>query len=237
MITTLIRKKYVPPFGIGILPVVVLFMFQAVSSPKLFAAQDSRGLLKSVAAKIASTPAVEIGFSFSALSPDGRVVNSQDATVVSGGSAYKMVASDTEIYCDGKTRWIYNVAADELMIFSVEPQKDGVVDPSNNPLGIFSGGGEGFTFPKSPTVKTVGGKEIYIIEMAPSQKRAPYKKIVVSLYKQSREPYSIEYLSKDGTKYSVKVTRFTPLLQSPPMQSFVFPAHRMEGLEVVDLRR
>ena len=48
--------------------------------------------------------------------------------------------------------------------------------------------------------------------------------------------YCGEYLAKDGTSYIINITRFEKQNSVRPKEYFQFPAYRLKGLEVNDMR-
>ncbi len=76
---------------------------------------------------------------------------------------------------------------------------------------------------------------LWVIELIPSAKRSPYKKVVVSVNKGNNLPAVIEFISADESSYRIVITEFKTVATSD-LSAFAFPKNRMQGVTVTDLR-
>ena len=154
------------------------------------------------------------------------VVNAQ-------GASYKLSNPELELYCDGTTKWILNVPAKELVIVPNDPSATDIVE---NPLGFLTSLNKGYEYPFRVFSGSRNGKEIWVIELTPVNKRLAYKSISVGVEKNSYIPRMIKYMAKDGSSYIINITGFERVNTLRPKDYFKFPASRLPGLQINDMR-
>lgn len=195
---------------------------QSSNSPELLAAMRNA---------ISQYPAAVVSFEFVMKDGKGGVTGEYSGRVSTQGSAFKMVNEDIEVYCDGSSKWILNKTAGELTIL---PNDTSAVDIAENPVGFIARLGSeksGFKFSDKPK----SSNDLWVIEMTPSAKRSPYKRVVVSVNKGDNMPAVIEFISADESSYRIVVKEFKKVAISD-LGAFAFPKNRMEGITVTDLR-
>ena len=150
------------------------------------------------------------------------------------GNSFKMVSPDFEIFCDGISKWILNVNSDELTIL---PNDTAQTDMLENPVGFLKSlsneKSSGYKYPQKAS-SSADGKQWHV-EMTPSAKNSLCKSLKVSLDKSSYLPRSIIYTGADGSTYEIELTTLKKMVERSG-ENFVFPADRMKGLQVNDLR-
>ena len=190
------------------------------------AEQTSAGILRQFTAKMKSISAFELKFS---MVLDGSYF---EGVVQSQGRSFKFTNSQLELYCDGTTKWVYNIDNKELTIL---PNDSSQTDLTENPLAFLTSLEKGYSYNDKARTGSVGDKSLWFIELKPLNKKLAYTSITLGIEKGTLRPVSVEYLSKDGTKHIAKITSFVE--KSPwPATNFTFPASRMTGLNVTDLR-
>ncbi|EKD31818.1 MAG: hypothetical protein ACD_77C00239G0001 [uncultured bacterium] len=138
-----------------------------------------------------------------------------------------------ELYCDGTTKWILNVTAKELIIVPNDPSATDIVE---NPLGFLTSLNKGYEYPSRVTSISTNGKQLWIIDLTPVNKRLAYKSISVGVEKNSYIPRMIKYIAKDGSSYIINITGFERVNTLRPKDYFKFPSFRLTGLQVNDMR-
>ena len=152
--------------------------------------------------------------------------------VQSQGDVFRFSNSQLELYCNGSTKWIYNIDNKELAIMTNDPSQ---TDLTENPLAFLTSLEKGYTFNESAKSAKIGGKAVWKIELRPINKKVAYTAITLVIEKISLLPVSVEYLSKNGVRHIAKITSFVekPLWAT---SYFTFPSSKMSGLTVTDLR-
>lgn len=194
-------------------------------------ALSTTDLLSKMRTAIKQHPAIEVAFLMSAKSAQGELLGDFSGTVQAQGHAFKMVNPQLELFCDGKSKWILSTEINELTIF---PNDTSDTDLVENPIGFLTSlGTQTSSYSYSARLKESNGN--WVVELIPSNKIMPYKSVLVGIDKVSNLPVKIEYTAKDGSSYVVVIKSFKPS-SGWPLDSFIFPANRMKGLVVTDLR-
>ncbi|MFA6334595.1 MAG: outer membrane lipoprotein carrier protein LolA [Bacteroidales bacterium] len=204
----------------------VLFIFSNTPSTSTETSTRSADILCQFTAKMKSIPAFEMNFS---MVLDGSKI---EGVVQSQKESFKLTNSQLELYCDGVTKWVYNIDNKELTIMTNDPSQ---TDLTENPLAFLSSLEKGYNYSDKARSGSAGGKPIWLIELKPLNKRLAYTSITIGIEKGTLRPVSVQYLSKNGAKHTATITIFTE--KSPwPANHFTFPASRMSGINVTDLR-
>ncbi|HBG24885.1 MAG TPA: hypothetical protein DDX10_07530 [Rikenellaceae bacterium] len=194
-------------------------------------APTTTDLLSKMRAAIKQHSAIEVTFNMSAKSAQGELLADFAGTVQAQGNAFKMVNPQLELFCDGKSKWILSTEIDELTIF---PNDTSDTDLVENPIGFLTSlGTQTSSYSYSARLKESNGN--WVVELIPSNKKMPYKSVLVGIDKSNNLPVKIEYTSKDGSSYVVVIKSFKPS-SGWPESNFIFPSSRMKGLVVTDLR-
>ena len=188
-------------------------------------------ILRQLTETIKAMPAIDMSFELIQNSSAGGpiykgVVNAQ-------GTSYKFSNPELELYCDGTTKWILNVSAKELVIVSNDASATDIVE---NPIGFLTSLNKGYEYPFRVFSSSRNGKEIWVIELTPVNKRLAYKSISVGVEKNSYIPRMIKYMAKDGSSYLINITGFERVNTLRPKDYFKFPASRFSGLQINDMR-
>ena len=165
---------------------------------------------------------------------NGGGVESYTGSVEVDGSSFKMVSPDFEVFCDGISKWILNIASDELTIF---PNDTTDADMVENPIGFFrslaSGKESGYKHSSRATLSADGN--LWQVELTPTVRLSLCKNIVISVNRTDYLPYSIVYNDTNGSGYRVEITTLKRVA-GWDAKNFVFPENRMKGLHITDLR-
>lgn len=74
---------------------------------------------------------VVVKYSISGKNETGNVVFRQSGSIDVKRDRYKLTASGLEIFCNGKSMWVYSPESEELVIYSADKQSS---NPAENPL-------------------------------------------------------------------------------------------------------
>ncbi|MCK9304834.1 MAG: outer membrane lipoprotein carrier protein LolA [Bacteroidales bacterium] len=215
-------------------------------------------ILSSFTGRLKSLPAFELEFSMGA---EGAVIA---GTIQSQKNSFRLINDIIEIYCDGKEKWIFNKDYNEVTIFKHDTsQTDITENPAAffNTIGTnfsYDSGAKSWTVGQSDIASSKGnapssvtdnspssvtgnapspvrGKQLWLIELKPKNKKLAYSSITLGIEKETFIPVMISYLSKDGSRLITWVTRFGEHKEWPA-EHFVFPADSLQRNTVNDLR-
>ncbi len=194
-------------------------------------------LLGKMATTIKSNPAMELSFEMVAKDSDGFVSGNFKGTVQAQGQSFRLINPMLEIHCDGLSKWILNNETGELTIF---PNDTTQADLIENPVGFLTtlnNGNNSYSYSSKAKegLSPHSGKGLWYVELTPKARHTPYKSIVIGIEKESSLPASIEYISTDGSNYTIIITKLTKMPLWPD-NYFRFPKERTNGLIVTDLR-
>lgn len=194
-------------------------------------------VLAKMADALKGIEAMDLLFEMTVTDQNGSVVGNFEGEVQSQGYAFKLLNPELEVYCDGVSKWIYNVASAELTIF---PNDTTQADLVENPVGFLlslNSGNSDFRKPgkaqynKNP----LDGRAVWSIELTPKSRYAPYKGLTICVDASDYLPSVLMYKSADDNTYTINIksVRKLPLW---PLSNFRFPEKMLPGLTVTDLR-
>jgi outer membrane lipoprotein-sorting protein len=155
----------------------------------------------------------------------------QDGKVMMKGNKYRLSTKDVELYNDGITQWQYLKEDNEVMI----SLSDSVSDIVSNPLGFILGDKKEFKQKLKGEINE-DGFDLLEIDFYPWDIKMPYSYIRIRIDDKKHQPYSIRYIGKDGVNYTIKIKNYTPDIELPNDEEFVFDPSKYPDIETVDLR-
>lgn len=233
---------YINRFSILVVMLGLLIGGRAYSANILIENRDSispssEQLLSKMVTAIKKGEALELNFNMTAVSDKGAVIGSFSGVVCAQGYAFKLENPQLEIYCDGDSKWIYNIDEKEVTIF---PNDTSQVDLIENPIGFLLSLGSSdaqFKYPNRAreTKSSTDSKKLWSIELTPKSKYSPYKSLSICIDKSSYLPVMLMYRSSDDSSYTISISSFNymPLW---PISYFTFPQTKLKRANVTDLR-
>ena len=103
----------------------------ALSVVSIATAGQDNALMK----KINAMGSVEMNYTLVIDNQDGKTVSSQNGILFYQDGLYKLESDNLCIYCDGKSRWIYSVASEEVVIMKNDYNSS---SPADNPLMLLA---------------------------------------------------------------------------------------------------
>jgi outer membrane lipoprotein-sorting protein len=155
----------------------------------------------------------------------------QDGKVMMKGNKYRLSTKNIELYNDGTTQWQYLKDDNEVMISLADSTSDIVT----NPLGFILGDKKEFKQKLKGEVNE-DGFDLLEIDFYPWDIKMPYSYIRIRIDEAKHKPYSIRYAGKDGVNYTIKIKNYTPEVELPGDDEFVFEPSKHPDIETVDLR-
>lgn len=188
--------------------------------------EKTENIISQFRSKLSQLSAFEMGFS---MNFDGQV---NVGTVQAQKDSYRMDNKDLSLYCDGDTKWIYNVANNEVVILKNDLSQ---MDLLENPLAFFYSLGKGYSYPEKAKSSNVNKTPVWVVDLFPINKRLGYSKISLMIDKRDYSPVRIVYVTKSGESVTVNITSF---VEKKPwgQDHFKFDAGKHNGVKVTDMR-
>ncbi len=191
---------------------------------------EAKAVLDAVSAKFRSFSTVQAAFTYKVENAAGKALSTKTGNIWMKGTRYKVIFSGQEIFCDGKTVWSYDKAANEVTI-SLLDASSGMITPQKLFTDFYD---KDFLFVLNGE-KKIGSKTVQEIEMTPVDKSKPFHKVYVQVDKAAKTIYSTRVLENAGNRYSYTVNS---MKTNQPVADtfFVFDKNKYPGVEEVDLR-
>ncbi len=153
--------------------------------------------------------------------------NTSSGSILLSRDKYRLDLADNIIWYNNETSWSYLPAEKEVTI--TKPGKD---DDSfrTQPSAVFSLYKKGY---KSRLVDKTS--DSYLIDLYPEDINSDHIRIRLAIGNPVPDLRSLEYKYKNGVTVTLEVKEYD-LKQKPDGQSFVFPAEKYKGVEVIDMR-
>lgn len=218
---------------------VLFFLITATyAQEKLSPVTDAEagGILEKAAAKFKSAKGVESEFTLTTINPklkpedpDSKYTTNINGQIYMKGKAFKIAMNGIEVYCDGKTIWSYSPQKKEVQINDYEESQE-----TFSPTKIFSVYKEGYSY-QIKEKKTVQGKNVTVIELAPMNHKVSFFKIDVGIQDGSNDLLESKVYEKSGVRYIYKINKMNTE-NTLPDSLFIFDLKKHENIKVVDLR-
>lgn len=197
-------------------------------------ATDPRKILDAMSKKISSYTSVSIDFNIVHEDNQNVTTNTESGRIVAKDKdfrKFKITMSNSDIYCDGITKWLYMKDVEEINITSADFDSD---DMNDNPVKFFTVNRKDMKYSYKQTI-TENQKQLDEIDFYPKDRNAAYSIIRLHIEKTTKHPLRIKYFGKDGNNYTVNVNKITPNLTIDD-KTFDFDVKKYPDAEIVDLR-
>ncbi|MGI6477932.1 MAG: LolA family protein [Salinivirgaceae bacterium] len=211
-----------------------LLLFLIVSLPILTNAQydpAARTLLDKVSKNTKSWKTVKIEFNALITTAEPKTEENHKGTLWQKQDKYKLVLMESETYCNGKHKWVYMPEVEEVNLYNVDKSKsESLLD---NPQQIFTIYTKGFKYQLIGEISEAG-KTLTEVELVPENRNVEYFKIKVLIDKANNRIEQIKYFSKDGSRITVSVIKYT-IDQAYPDDFFTFDINKHKDVILIDM--
>ena len=161
----------------------------------------------------------------------GQKQEKQKGKFIQSGKKFYATSNDQEIFCDGKTVWMYMKDANEVQVNTFDPN---ATDELMTPQRIIKMYETGEYMYAITGEETIGNKKLTNIEFKPKNKNSEYSKIRLGIDKTDNPDY-IKVFSKNSSTFTLvfKEVLFNKAYQN---DSFAFNAKKYPGVHIEDLR-
>jgi outer membrane lipoprotein carrier protein len=189
----------------------------------------AKQILDQASAKIKSYKSIQAAFTFQQLDAQGATLGTKKGTVFMKGSKYVVNITGQEIYCDGKTIWTFDKAANEVTITKVDPGS-----PTISPQKLLTNFYDKDFLYKLNGEQKMGTKTVEEIEMTPIDKTQNFHKVYLYVDKKSHLVTSGKMLDKNGNRFIYTINNLNGNANLSDA-SFIFDKSKHPGVEEVNL--
>jgi len=158
----------------------------------------------------------------------------QKGSISQAGEKYRLDLEHQAVYSDGTSLWLFMKNNNEVQINDVDEfeEEDGELLSPQDLLRIYEK--EDFIY-HLINEDIENGRAIQQIEFKPTDRDSEYSKMRVTIDRKKLEIVRIKAFSKDGSRYTMEVNKFTPN-QPYKDADFVFDPSKYPDIFVEDLR-
>jgi outer membrane lipoprotein carrier protein len=189
----------------------------------------AKQILDQFSAKIKTYKVIQVVFTLQVQDAQGSAQGTKKGTVYMKGTKYILLMAGQEIYCDGKTIWTYDKAANEVTITKVDPASSTI-----SPQKLFTNFYDKDFLYKVNGEQKMGTKTVVEIEMTPIDKTQNFHKVYLYMDKKSHLLNSGKVLDKSGSRYIYSINSLTGNSTFTDA-SFTFNKSKHPGVEEVNL--
>lgn len=163
-------------------------------------------ILEKVKKKYDSYKTLEATFELVIEIPESPV-EEQSGRMVQKGEKYRLEMEDHVFVSDAISLWVYFKKNQEVQINDAEESEDGEIMSPKDLLRVYES--DNFVYALVDEIDE-GGKVVQQIEFKPLDPDAEYFKIRLTINKQSSEIMRMKAFAKDGSRYTMNLTKMTP---------------------------
>lgn len=215
--------------------IILLFAQAGFAQSQMLKASDSdpkaRKILDALRKEYNSYKSSEINFELIIELPN-KSKEIQKGKMIQSGKKFQITTNDQDIYCDGKTSWLYLKSNKEVQINNYEEgMENNMVSPADM-IKMYDNGK--YAYAISGT-ELVNGVKLTNIEFKPLDKNSEYSKLRLSVDTKTNKPVSMKIFSKDGSRFTLSIKNILPN-KAYATDVFVFNPKKYPGVRVEDLR-
>jgi len=192
----------------------------------------AKAVLDAVSKKVATLKSLKADFSLGLVGgKGGKVTDTKKGSFSLKGQKYHILLSGQEIISDNKTIWTYNKDAKEVQVSNYNP-----AEQTFSPAKLFTPN----FYDKDYKYTYIGekkenNKNCDVVELTPKDNTKQLAKIDLLVDKSSSMIVGGDYWEKNGNKYHISVSNFSPNANIPDTY-FAWDTKGHPGVETVDLR-
>lgn len=141
---------------------------------------------------------------------------------------YHVIFPDQELFCDGKTVWVYLKTNNEVNISDFDPNESLNIDK------VFALYDKGMKS-RLDNAETIGGVSTQKISLFPNNNKTEYTRVEVWINATTDLVHRFKLVNKNGTTYQYDLSAIKTNTLIPDSE-FVFEAQKYPKVNIVDLR-
>lgn len=207
----------------------ILLLFLSSKQANAQADAKAKAILDGVTAQTKSYQTIRIEFSYVLENKKQNIKETLSGVAILKGDKYHLKFMGQTIFCDGKKRWVFNEDANEVQVYTVNPNDD-----ENSPAQLLTSYDKSYE-PKFIKEAVENGVIIQTIDLKPLKAKKFYK-IRIRIDKTKKQIVSSVIYDKDSyTTYTYTVKKFEPNVKVLDSQ-FVFDKSKYPGVEIIDMQ-
>jgi len=220
-------------FSIWMMSMTVIMTAQTNTYSKVTESDpEATAVLEQLRQKYESYESIEATFSIVIEIPEEDRIE-QVGKMSQAGDQYRVDLEDQSIISNGEVLWAHFKNNNEVQINdAADLDSEGEIMSPNDILKIYESGEYVYILVDEYSRE---GTVIQQIEFKPLDKESDYHKLRLTIDKKASEIKNIKAFSKDGSRYTLKMTKFTSNT-SFPEGHFGFDASQYPDIYVEDLR-
>lgn len=192
----------------------------------------AKAVLEKMQKKYEAYSTVEAEFTLEIEVPQ-KAKQAQKGTLIQQGEKYRLKFNDRTMVSDGKSVWLYIPKTKQVQINDVdEDEEEGGINSPQDLLKAYAWKDYLYAITNE---FTENGRLVQQIEFKPKSKSNDYSKVRLTLDKKTLEIISIKSFGKDGSRYTLNVSKITPN-KSFPASTFSFSKTECADCKFEDLR-
>ena len=193
-------------------------------------ANDSRAILDRAFAGYEASTGISLQFSINITEANGVEHQTQSGEAKIRGDRFKLMMDDIYVWFDGTTQWVLLKSVDEVNISNPTNEEIATISPLAL-LGMYR---DGYVL-QSPVLKTINGRNAYVIEMIPVSSNSDFREVSVAVDRQTHTILQVNLTLSNGMRNRIDITNYNAN-HNFATSMFVFNENDFPGVEVVDLR-
>lgn len=156
----------------------------------------------------------------------------QKGILIQSGKKFQVKMDQQEVYCDGKTTWIYFKKNKQVQVTDYDEKAGGAFLSPKQLLNMYDTGNYVYAVLEERSEK---GASIVDIEFKPLDLKSEFSKMRLTVNKTQNKVVSLRVFSKDGSRYTLQLDS---LLENKKYDAavFVFNPKAYPGVRLEDLR-
>jgi outer membrane lipoprotein-sorting protein len=192
---------------------------------------DARSVLDRASAIAKSTKSIQADFELVIEDRKEKTTNRSTGNLVIKHEKYKINASGSTVFFNGKTMWTFIADNNEVTISEPDNNNN---DFLSNPAKIFTLYNRDFKY-RYVRETTLKGLKFHEIDLYPNNLNQPYSRIKIFVGFKSELPEIISSIGKDGVDYTVNLGNIQ-LDKEISDAVFTFDPSRFKKVDVIDMR-
>lgn len=218
-------------FFLTLLSVFSVSLFSQDFTKKNDSDPKAKAVLEKMRKKYESMSNLEADFSLVIEVPQ-QPAQTQKGKLIQQGDKYRLKLQDRTLVSDGKSVWLFIEKNKEVQINDAEEGSSGGISSPKDLLKAYEW--DDYIYVLSQEFSE-NGRVVQQIEFKPTSKDSDYSKIRVTLDKKTSDVVSIKSFGKDGSRYTLTVTKLTPGKQVAA-STFTFSKSECPDCHFEDLR-
>jgi len=199
-------KKMQKLFLFTILSIISTGLFAQDYTKQTDSDPKAKATLEKMRKKYEAMKTLEADFTLVIEIPE-QPAETQKGKLTQQGDKYRLKMQDRTIVSDGKSVWLFIEKNKEVQINDVEESGSGGISSPKDLLKAYEWNDYIYALTQE---FSENGKVVQQIEFKPISKDSDYSKIRVTVDKKTSDVVSIKTFGKDGSRYTLNVTKLTP---------------------------